>query len=1223
MALRIIYGKAGSGKSQYIYDEINKKINSAKTIQKDGSFFPPSPKGTSQYIITPEQFSFTAEQKLMENKKAVIGAEVVTFNRLAYRVMNEIGGVVHTNLTKCGKAMLIFSILQAEKNNLTFLNKSDENIEICMRLISEFKKHAITTKDLKDAQEKIDNKYLKNKLKDIVLIYEKFENKIENNYIDETDLLTILAENIDKVNILKNADVYIDEFAGFTEQEYQTIKKIIKIANSVTITFCTDNLNLDTDPNADIFYPNKVTYNKIINLLDKNENVEKIYLDKLYRFKSGELEFIEENLYSTKTKKFKSKQRDHENQEEASFQIKKENTSFEINNNQKSLENREQSNSLITNYQGPNDINLFLAKNYYSEIENVAKKINKLIKMKNLRYKDICIITKSTETYASLIKTIFNKYEIPVFIDEKRDLNQNIIVQYILSILEILNKSFSYEAVFNYLKTGFLEIDENDIFKFEKYCIKYGIKNNKFKKDFIYGKKEELEFLNELRKQIIEPLIELKEKIDEEKNAKNIAKQLYLFLINQNIENKMTSKINKMTENNLFDLAKEYEESYSIIINILDEIDLIFGEEKITIDKFIKILKIGLKNSELGKIPGTQDQVIVGDIDRSRSRKTKVVFIIGLNDGVFPSINKNQGFLDDEDRESLKTENIEIAKGTLENLYDDNFNIYKAFTTAEEQLYLSYASSDNEGKSLRASNLIFRIKKLFPNLIEESDVVEKQKNIELINERISYEDLIIKINEMENGITPEKLFFILYKYYMQNKEYKNMLNDNIKYINFKMNENIKKQNIDKLYGNKLNTSISKLEKYRSCPFSYYLQYILKLKDKEELKVQNLDTGSFMHDVINSFFEEITNNSEYSNFYEIARKALIAEADDSTKKTDEIDSANQEKQEESEKGELLNNEKANNLQIAEDISAIIEKIINKIIDEKLLNEKNYIFTATEKYKLLVQRLKRIIIKSLKYIIQSLVQSEFRLEGTEVEFGEKGKYKPIVLNLENGKTVEIIGKIDRIDVAQDENKKYVRIIDYKSSVKNIDYGNVYAGLQLQLITYLDAVCKIEDFVPAGILYFNLLEQIINSSKKLSEQEIEQRIKGNFKMKGLILADVKVAKMQDTKLEKGMSKIIPAYIDKTGNFSQKLSNIATQEEFTKLQNYINKTIKDISNEIFNGNIELKPFYKDRKTPCEYCSYKSMCGFNSGIVKKNYNFVNKLSKDEVLERIENGFIK
>ena len=238
MGLRIIYGKAGTGKSQYIYDEINKKINEIKKSQKEGSFFSPSQKGSSQYIITPEQFSFTAEQKLMENRKSIIGTEVITFNRLAYRVMNEVGGVIHTNLTKCGKAMLIFSILQAEKNNLTFLNKSDENIEICMRIISELKKHGVTISDLKNVQEKIENKYLKNKLKDIILIYEKFENKIQDNYIDETDLLTILAENIDKIDLLKNADVYIDEFAGFTEQEFETIKKIIKIANSVTITFC-------------------------------------------------------------------------------------------------------------------------------------------------------------------------------------------------------------------------------------------------------------------------------------------------------------------------------------------------------------------------------------------------------------------------------------------------------------------------------------------------------------------------------------------------------------------------------------------------------------------------------------------------------------------------------------------------------------------------------------------------------------------------------------------------------------------------------------------------------------------------------------------------------------------------------------------------------------------------------------------------------------------------
>ena len=1109
MGFRVIYGRAGSGKSQYIYNEINEKINS-----KDNKKI---------YLITPEQFSATAEQKLMENRKAIINAEIITFNRLAYRVINEIGGVINTNLTKCGKAMLIYSILQQEKKNFTFLNKSDENIEICIRIISELKKHGVTVNDLKRTQEKTDNIYLNNKLKDIILVYEKFEDKIKNNYIDETDLLTILAENIDKVDFLKGTEVYIDEFAGFTEQEYQAIKKIIEIANNVTITFCADNLDLNTDPNTDIFYPNKVTYKKIIDLLDKNEKVQKLNLNELYRFKNEELKYIEKYLYNTKIQKCET---------------------------------------------GKN-INLFLAKNYYSEIENVAKNIVKLIKNKDIRYKDISIITKNIENYSSLTKSIFKKYEIPIFIDEKRDLNQNIIVQYVLSIIEVISKNYSYESIFNYLKTGFVEIEENDIFKLEKYCIKYGIKNNKFKNDFKYGinekNKEEINYLNELRKKIINPLINLKKELDENKTAQNFSKQFYLFLINQNIEQKINKKINNLKKNNFYDLAKEYEESYKIIINILDEINLIFGEEKITLEKFSQIIRTGLKNSELGRIPANQDQVIMGDIDRSRSRKTKVVFIIGLNDGVFPSINKNQGFLDDEDRDYLKDDGIEIAKGTLENLYDDNFNIYKAFTIAEEKIFLSYASSDSDGKSLRASNLVFRIKKIFPNLLEESDMISKN-NFEIVNEEKLYDELILKINEIENGKEPEKLFYTIFKYYQEKKRYNKLLYENVKYIDYNFSEKIKKENIDKLYGNNLNTSISKLEKYMSCPFSYFLQYILKLKEKEELRVQSFDTGSFMHEVINSFFEKINNLG--SNLKDITEEE-------------------------------------------------IEEIVSKIINEKLLQDNNYIFTATEKYKLLVQRLKRIITKSLKYIIQSIVQSEFKLEGTEVEFGEKGKYKPIILDLENGKKVEITGKIDRIDIAKDEKNTYVRIIDYKSSVKNLDFGNVYAGLQLQLITYLDAVCKLEDFVPAGILYFNLMEQLISSNKKLSVEEIEQKIKNNFKMKGLILADVKVAKMQDKNLESGGSEIIPAYIDKTGTLSPKKSSIATQEEFIKLQNYINKTIKDIAKEIFNGNIELKPFYKNKKTPCEYCSYKSMCGFNSGVCKKNYRFINKLNKDEILEKI------
>ena len=1111
MSLRIIYGKAGSGKSNFIFEEINKKIKSGEK--------------SKIYIITPEQFSFTAEKKLMENKKSVINTEVITFNRMAYRVMNEIGGNIHSQLSKCGKAMLIYSILQNEKKSFNLLNKSDENIDVALRSISEFKKNEITVQDLKNELNNINDEYLKIKLQDMILIYEKFNLKIENKYIDETDLLSKLALNIDKVDLFKNSIIYIDEFVGYTKQELEIIKKLLNISKEITITFCLNNLELNSNPDIDIFYPNKITLNKILKLLKKDEKIEIINLNNLYRFKNNELIYLENYLYNTKIKKYEK----------------------EIKN-----------------------INLFLAKNQYSEIEYVAKNIINLVKKEKYKFNEIAIITKNVNTYSSLFKAIFSKYEIPVFIDEKKDLNQNILIRYILSILEIIIKNYSYESVFNYLKINFLEFDQEDIFKLENYCIKYGIKSNKFKKDFIYGinekNKKEINYLNKLRKKIINPIINLENKINKKQNVENIIKEFYLFLINEKIENKLNEKIKKLEKEKNFELAKEYKLSYEIIINIFDEIVNIFNNEKITLDNFYKIFKIGLKNSNLGKIPGTQDGVTVGDTERSRTHKVKAIFIIGLNDGVFPTINKDEGYFNDTDRNILKEQGIELAKGTIENLYDDNFNIYKAFTTAEEKLFLSYSSSDTEGKSLRPSTLILKIKKIFINLKEKSDILEKDNYF--INEKELYENLIFNINNFNEKNNLNNLF-LFFKYIKENKNYKKILKNNLKYIKYlKMPEKIKKENIQKLYGNKLNTSVSKLETFKSCPYEYFLQYSLKLKEKEELKIKNLDTGSFMHEVINSFFEEL--NKQKINVKNIEEKN-------------------------------------------------IEKIINKIIDEKLQNSKNYIFVATEKYKLLVKRLKRIILKALKYIIISLKSSDFEIIGTEVAFDEKnGKYKPIKIDLEDGKTIEIVGKIDRIDIAEDGNNKYIRIIDYKSSVKDIDFTSIYGGIQLQLITYLDAMCKIEDFIPAGILYFSLLEQMINSSKKLTEEEIEEKIKNNFKMKGLILADVKVAKMQDNNLMPSTSsKIIPAYMDKNGNLSPKKSNIATKEEFEKLQKYVNNTIKEIAKEILNGNIQLKPYYKNKKTPCEYCIYKNMCGFNSEIFKTEYRFINKKSKEEVLNKI------
>ena len=264
------------------------------------------------------------------------------------------------------------------------------------------------------------------------------------------------------------------------------------------------------------------------------------------------------------------------------------------------------------------------------------------------------------------------------------------------------------------------------------------------------------------------------------------------------------------------------------------------------------------------------------------------------------------------------------------------------------------------------------------------------------------------------------------------------------------------------------------------------------------------------------------------------------------------------------------------------------IVSKIIDEKLESSKNYMFKATVKYKILVNRLKRIVSKAIKYIIQTIIYSDFSIKGSEVEFDRKGEYKPIIIELEDGKKIEITGKIDRIDIAKQEDGNYLRIIDYKSSSKNIDLNEVYAGLQIQLLTYIDAVCKEEDLIPAGIFYFSLLEQMIKADKKITEEEIEELIRKNFKMKGLIVADVKIIKMNDNSLTTGTSKLVPAAISKSGEIIEKWTNGVKQEEFELLQKYIYKTIKDISLEIFNGNIDLRPYNKDGKTPCEYCEYK-----------------------------------
>ena len=670
-------------------------------------------------------------------------------------------------------------------------------------------------------------------------------------------------------------------------------------------------------------------------------------------------------------------------------------------------------------------------------------------------------------------------------------------------------------------------------------------------------------------------MVELKNNLSGNKTAKQISENLYNFLIKNNIDKVLESKIKELNDMQKVDIAAEYETSWKIVMQVLDEIVLVFGDENITFESYMQILKTGLGESKLGTIPMAQDEVTVGDVDRSRSHKIKAVFIIGLNDGMFPSINKAEGFLNDDDREKIKQNGVELAKGTIDRIYEDNFNIYKAFTTAEERIFLSYSSSDMEGKSLRPSVLVSRIKKIFEGLKETSDVIYRKS--EISTKENTFKELLINLREFRDGNEIDTKWFDVYNLYNESEEWHEKLASAVKALNYTNTaEKIKKENVEKMYGSTLKTSVSKLEQYSGCPFSYYLKYGLKLNDKETFNVEAVDTGSFMHDVIDNFF------------------GIIEER---------------------------------NINLKEITDEELEKIVAEIVSEKLKLDRNYIFTTTSKYKVLSNRLQKVVTMSVKYIVQSLKQSEFEVFGHELEFGGDGQYKPITVITEDGKKVEITGKIDRVDIMKNPDGTYVRIIDYKSSVKNIDLNQVFYGLQLQLLTYLNETCKVEDFIPAGVLYFNLINPTIGTDKNLNDEEVEEKIRQEFKMKGLILADVNIIKKMDTNIEnepKGISKIIPATIKKDGEISDRGTSAVTKEQFVYLQKYMEKIIKQISEEILQGNIEVKPYYNasTKKTPCEYCKYKSICRFDENTKNNEYKYISKLNKDAVLEMIKNKVV-
>lgn len=1145
MSLRFIYGRSGSGKSYYCLKDIKRKL------EKDDK--------NPLILLVPEQFSFQSEKNLIHyiGEEAISRAQVLSFKRMAYKVFNEVGGITHIHMNESGKSMLIYKVMDELNERFKIFGKASKRegfVTTMAELITEFKRYNITPEMVYGSSEAAENENLKDKLSDIALIYSKFQENLYRKYIDPEDDLTILVNKLDESKLFDEAEVWIDEFFDFTPQEYSVLEKILKKAKRVNITLSTDALNGGKSvDNLDLFYPIKNTEEKLLKIIERNnikyEKPIELECAPCYRFKeSSELSHMEKNLFSFPYKTYKGDTK---------------------------------------------DICIFKALNKYTEIEETARDILKLVRDRKFRFKDIAVITGDLDGYENLARAIFNEYEIPYFIDKKIEISNNPLIVLIISCIEILSKRWSYESVFRYLKTGLTDISREEVDLIENYVLANGIRGKKwteipkwqyrirysFNKDEEISEEEQksLDKINMIKDKIVRPLKEFHENIKNKKNAKEMCTALYDFLNSISVPEKIEAWIEKFREEDRLDKVNEFNQIWNIVVELMDQIVEVMGEEKLDSNIFGKLLKNGFEEYEVGLIPPALDQVLVSSIQRLRSHDIKALYIVGVNDGIFPGVINSEGILTDMERENLRSNGLELAKDTRARAFEEQFLTYITLTTMSNYLRISYPMADLEGKTLRPSIVVSRLKKIFPDMCEDSNIINKNTEEEELRmvaaPKATFNELIGKLRSSTEGLQVSPLWLDVYNWYINDDHWNEKLTSILEGFSYSNEaEIINTKKIRKLYGHKMNISVSRLEKYAECPFSYFVKYGMKAKDRKVYKLSTPDVGTLMHEVLESFSKRLR---EKNITWEDVNKDLC------------------------------------------------EGVVSTIVDEKVSNMPGSILNSSPRYKHMTEGIKRILSRAIFVIGEQITRGEFEPSGYELSFGINGEFSPISVELHSGENVNLIGRIDRIDQLKEEEGTYIRIIDYKSGNKDFKLSDVYYGLQIQLLVYLDALLTEieekykENAMPAGMLYFKVDDPIIRATDEIDEDEIEQKLLKELKMKGLLLADPEIIKAMDKDIN-GYSDILPVRMNKDNSLS-KSSSVATNEEFNLLRKYVKETIVNLCEEMLEGNIGIKPYKKkDSSTPCRFCEYSPICQFDTTVDGNGYRFINDKSDDEVWELIK-----
>ena len=1129
MGIRFIFGRAGAGKSHYCLEQINKKLNNQDK--------------NKLILLVPDQYTFQTEKKLLEaiGEKALLRAEVLSFKRMATRVFDSCGGRAINVIEDSGKNMLIYKLLKDKGEELQYFSKISKKqgfVGTVSKSITEFKKYNISEEILREKELQIDKDELKEKISDLLNIYESFNGALHKEYIDSEDILTILANKLRECTLYNGAEVWVDEFTTFTPQQIEVLKVLAKQCKNINITLCSDGEDSSKGGEADIFSVITSTENKIIKMMQEN-NIsykEPVYLNNknIYRFKeSNELEHLEKYFFNYPFKIYKGKNK---------------------------------------------DVRLYKANNNYNEIEWVAQDILRLVRDKGYRYKDIAVVCREIDSYDKITSVIFNEYNIPYFLDKKRDILSNPLVVLIISALEILISNWSYESVFKYVKSGLITLESQFIDKLENYILANGIKGYKWTKNLL--EEDEREFtqeeieIAEYMEEIRRPIIKLYNKIKGNTTVIKYCTALYEFLLEINAFETMDSWLEEFNRLGMQDKIKEYTQVPSIVMDMLDQAVKVLGDEEVDLKTFSKLLVSGFEEKEIGVIPMSLDQVNIGDIARIKGRDVKALYVVGANDGVLPSANKDEGILSDEDRIELKNLGIELASDTRSRIFEEQFMVYTALTIPSNYLMITYPMADFEGKSLRPSIIIPRLKKILPNMQEESEIwnrnLESDKYYSITAPTPTFNELIEALRREYEKEEIEEHWKEAFKWFEESEEFKDRTNVVFNGLNYtNLVERIPREKIKELYSNengRLMFSVSRIEKYAQCPFGYYVQYGLKAKDRKVYEFSAPDLGSFMHEILDQFTNKI---------------------------------------------------KKENIHWSELTKDRCSEIVNELVNNKLRNETNSILNSNKKYQYFSERFKKTITKSVTVISEQMRRGEFDVFKNEFDFGDFKDSDPIKLELPSNETVYLKGRVDRIDKVELDGETYIRIVDYKSGSKSFDLNELYYGLQIQLLVYLDAILKSSDKIlktecmPGAILYFKIDNPIIQSKKALSEEEIQTEVLKKLKMDGLLLKDAKVVKAMDNEMET-YSLIVPAAFKKDGDFTS-TSAVVTKEQFDILRKYVNDKMIEICEEMLSGDIKIEPCKSSKVTYCDYCDYSSICQFDTSLKDNKYKIILKKKKDDL----------